>query len=128
MPGTQTFTAPAAGTALTPNMLYLGGTWDIEGEYAKTADAAETVQYSYSAKHVYIVASSADASKEVVVKVLRDGVPVAAEKGDDVDANGFVHIQASRLYTLINETAAGSHTLELQVQGAGLEAFTLTFG
>ena len=126
--GTQTFTQPAAGTTLTPNMLYLGGTWNVQGEYAQTTDASETIQYTYTAKHVYIVASSANASQEVMVKVLRDGVPIAAEKGDDVDANGFVHIQASRLYTLVNEAAEGTHTLQLQVQGAGLEAFTLTFG
>jgi thiol-disulfide isomerase/thioredoxin len=125
-PGMQTFTQPI--TALAPNMLYLGGAWDVQGQYAKTTDTSETIRYSYNAKHVYIVASSADASKEVLVKVLRDGVPVAAEKGQDVDANGFVHIQASRLYTLVNETGQGAHTVELQVQGAGLEAFTFTFG
>lgn len=124
--GTQIFTQGAM--PLTSNKLYLGGTWDVQSQFAKTTDQSETIRYAYNAKHVYIVASSADSSKEIKVKVLRDGVPVVAEKGEDVDADGYIHVQASRLYTLTNENTAGAHTIELQVQGAGLEAFTFTFG
>jgi cytochrome c biogenesis protein CcdA/thiol-disulfide isomerase/thioredoxin len=122
--GTQAMEAP--DTTPVGNVLYLSGTWNFALEYAATTDANESVLYTYTAKNVYFVAS---APNGVTVTVLRDGVPIPADvRGDDVDANGQVHIRDSRLYSLVKEKGAGTHTLELKVSGKGLQAYTFTFG
>ena len=120
--GTQTLQKPAS---MEPNALYLTGSWDFMPQYAETSSAGDRILYTYSAKSVFFVAS---ASSTVDIQVLRDGVPVSAQKGDDVDANGVAHIKEARLYKLIEETDPGQHTLEILIKGAGLQAFTFTFG
>lgn len=120
--GVQTLSFPSA---IAPNKLYLSGTWNFAGESASTTAAGAGIKYSYDAKHVYIVAGSAHGAD---ITVLRDGVPVDAQKGADVGAGGVVHIQEPRLYKLIDEQDAGVHTIEIRVNSPGLEAFTFTFG
>ncbi len=119
--GTQSFTAPALPGA---NRLYLDGSWTFEKEYASAGSGAGII-YNYSAKGVYFVASS-DAGADI--EVLRDGVPVSAGRGADVNASAVVHIQESRLYKLIDDAAAGTHVLEIRVKKGTLNAFTFTFG
>jgi cytochrome c biogenesis protein CcdA/thiol-disulfide isomerase/thioredoxin len=122
--GTQDFTLPAG--APYANTLYLGGSWDMALESASTQGAGDTVLYYYSAHDVDFVAS---ADAPVTVKVLRDGKPVGAAAGADVDpATSAVTIQAQRLYNLIHDDTPGAHTIELQISGAGLHAYTFTFG
>jgi len=123
-PGSQTLTAPADSAAAL-NTLYLGGTWNFQSEYAENTSANADIVYHYSAKDVYIVASSA---KGVTLTILVDGKPISANKGADVDANGQVHVQQSRLYTLIQGSDQEEHTIEIKVSGAGLDAYTFTFG
>ncbi len=108
--GTQTLTLPQS---MDMNKFYLDGTWDFQGEYATTKSAAKIV-YKYDAKDVYIVASS---DQPVTVNIIKDGVPA-----------GQVTIQNSGLYPLIQDSAEGTHTLELDIPSAGLNAFTFTFG
>jgi len=119
--GAQTLSAPAA---VSPDTLYLSGAWDFLPQYAQAA-AGDHIIYSYDAKDVYFVAS---ASSTADVEVLRDGAPVGALRGDDVDQNGVAHIEGARLYHLVKEQAPGRHTLELIIKSPGLEAFTFTFG
>jgi hypothetical protein len=121
--GEQTFTMPVTIAA---NHLYLGGTLYLNSEYAQTNSAEAKIIYKYQAKNVYFVAS---AGKPVKIKVTRDGgKPLGAGRGEDVDADGFTTIQADRLYKLIQDSDYGVHTLEIIIQGAGLKAYTFTFG
>jgi cytochrome c biogenesis protein CcdA/thiol-disulfide isomerase/thioredoxin len=121
--GTQSLTIPAHTSA---NALYLGGTWDFSEEYASNTAASAKIQFAYSAKNVYLVAAADSAVK---IKVLRDGQPLpAAERGADVDANGEATIQAQRLYKLIEGADYGEHTIEIEVENPGLQAYTFTFG
>ncbi len=108
--GKQTLSLPQTPA---PNKLYLGGTWDISSEYAAPEDGA-SVLYRYNAKNVYLVASAA---APVNVDVLQDGALVRT-----------VTIAASTLYPLIEDAAAGEHTLLLRVKGTGLKLYTFTFG
>ena len=117
--GEQTLTVPAQ-VAL--NGLYLGGTWNFSGEYAKSVKNSKVV-YRYNAKEVYIVAS-ADTALEM--EVWQDGKLVTAEAGADV-VNGTVTIKESKLYKLIKNSEPGEHTLELRV-GDGILLFAFTFG
>ncbi len=121
--GSQTLTLPTTQNA---NTLYLDGTWNFESQFAQNTSLSAKIVYKYSAKNVYFVASSDNGVK---VKILRDGkVLTGAEAGKDVAADGTLTIKENRLYTLVNGADYGEHTLQIEVEGAGLDAFTFTFG
>ncbi len=107
----QTLTLPAI---IQPNTLYLDGTWNFQYQYAETATDKAHIVYKYNAKHVYMVAS---AKHPVTLQLTLDGQP-----------HGTVTVQAHQLYDLIDGTDYGAHTLQIQVEGAGLDAYTFTFG
>ncbi|MBA3789326.1 redoxin family protein [Patescibacteria group bacterium] len=122
--GTSTFTLPSG--AIAPNKLYLGGSWNIEAESAVTNASGTSIEYSYTAHDVDFVAS---ASTPVTVEVFRDGVPVGNFAGADVDPKtSTATINANRLYTLVHDTSPGQHTILIKIMGAGLHAYTFTFG
>ncbi len=123
-PGSQTFTAPAISSAV-PNTLYLGGTWNLQKEYAENTSATASITYYYSAKNVYFVASS---EKGVTLTVYVDGKLISKNKGADVDAKGQVHVQESRLYTLFHSEDVEQHVIQINISGPGLDAYTFTFG
>ena len=120
--GPQSFVVPATQSA---NTLYLGGAWKILPEYAETAGAGNKIVYSYNAKNVYFVASSASGA---TVTVLLDGKPIGAAHGSDVNPDGTATIQANRLYSLVQGASYGPHTLEIDVTSGTLDAYTFTFG
>ena len=70
--------------------------------------------YKYRAQNVYLVASSKEG---VVVTIKKDGV-----------IQKTITIKEDTLYTIISGTEYGSHTLEIEVPNAGLNAFAFTFG
>jgi len=122
-PGTQTLTIPASTQ---PNALYLEGTWNFADQYATNQTANARILYQYSAKNVYMVAS---ADQPVTIQVLVDGKPVGALAGADVSpTSSTAVIQANRLYSIVQGTDYGAHTLEIIVEDPGLHAFTFTFG
>jgi thiol-disulfide isomerase/thioredoxin len=127
--GEQTLTAPTvtpqAGQTTTvppslkPNALYLGGTWNVEPQYAETvgngSGAENKIVYDYNAKNVYMVAAAT--SSPVKIDIILDGVP-----------QGSMTIKADQLYPIIQGQSYGEHVLEIDVEGAGLDAYTFTFG
>ncbi len=88
------------------------------------ANGNASIVFPYDAKNVYFVASADNAT---AVQVLLDGKPVADTAGPDV-TNGTVMIQADRLYSLVQGSDYGLHTLELDIPEPGLNAYTFTFG
>jgi cytochrome c biogenesis protein CcdA/thiol-disulfide isomerase/thioredoxin len=122
--GTHTYTTPAT---LSPNTFYLGGTWDIESEYAENTSATADIQYQYDSSNLYFVASGGGAP--VQIEVLRDGKPAGQYAGADVDPKtSMATIQGNRLYHLLKDTTPGVHTIEIKILGKGLQAYTFTFG
>jgi thiol-disulfide isomerase/thioredoxin len=121
--GVQTLSVP---NSIEPNQLYLNGTWNFQPEFAENTSSAAKIVFQYNAKNVYMVASSANG---VRAKVLIDGKPIdPSMAGSDVSSDGTVLIQADRLYNIVQGTSYGPHTLELDVEGPGLDAYTFTFG
>lgn len=108
--GTQTLALPSSPDA---NKLYLGGTWAFGPEYAENDGQAE-ILYSYSAKSVYMVASS-DQGAEADVYL-------------DGKFYKTVEIRDQKLYDIIDGSAYGAHTLRIDIKGSGLKAYTFTFG
>jgi cytochrome c biogenesis protein CcdA/thiol-disulfide isomerase/thioredoxin len=105
--------------------LYLGGVWDFMNEYAESTQSGNKIEYIYNAKDVYFVASSLQG---VRIKLTIDGKPIGNFAGADVDSNGEVFIQENRLYKLVHGSDYGRHTLQIEVEGNGLDAYTFTFG
>ena len=122
--GVQTLTLPSSPNA---NTLYLDGAWNFQPEYASNNNGGAKIEYLYKAKNVYFVAAASNGP--VKIKVTRDGgKPLGSAHGADVDANGEATISADKLYQLIGDSDYGVHTLEIQVEGPGLQAYTFTFG
>ena len=115
--GTYNLVAPSSSSALSANSLYLGGSWDFEDQYAVNQNSGATISYQYSAKNVYMVAASDNPNKPVTLQIFLDGKP-----------GGTVTVQANQLYPIIQGDAYGTHTLQINVQNPGLDAFTFTFG
>ncbi len=121
--GKQVFVLPQK---LSPNKLYLGGEWDTMQEYIQNTVAKAQIRFLYDAKSVYFVAAS---DTPVRIKVTRDGgTPLGADRGADVGADGYATIREDRLYKLVEGADYGVHTIEVEVEKAGLEAYTFTFG
>lgn len=109
--GPQTLSIPPV---LVPHTLYLGGTWNLTGEYATNVRAGATIAYRFDARNVYFVAGAAT---PVTIHVSVDG----RDLGTQV-------IQANTLYPLVSGMDFGEHTLEIIIDNPGLDAYTFTFG
>ncbi len=124
--GTQTLSLP---TTFEDNTLYLGGTWNFQSQEAD-AQGDDSIVYHFNAKELYFVAGSANANG-TDIEVLLDGKPVpASELGSDVkvvDGKTMAHITGDTLYHLIDLPDMEEHTVQIHT-GAGLKAFTFTFG
>lgn len=120
--GAQTLTIPSS---LSENKLYLGGTWNFMPQYAESAATSTTITYQYSAKNLYFVAASPSGT---TIHILQDGKPLGASAGADVDAASNAYIKEDRLYKIVANPDYGTHTIEIEVQGSGLQAYTFTFG
>lgn len=96
------------------NELYLGGTWNVQSEFAASKSANAQIVYTFEASKVYMVASS-DVAQDIEIYI--DGV-----------FSKKVTVQKNELYTLVNDTKSGQHLLEIKVPKAGFNAFTFTFG
>jgi thiol-disulfide isomerase/thioredoxin len=119
--GPQTLVRPAT---VQLNALYLAGGWNFQNPYAENTGNA-TIVYQYNAKNVYFVASAVNAT---AVQILLDGKPVTADvAGADV-TDRTVTVKDERLYTIIEGSDYGQHTLELDIPEPGLRAYTFTFG
>jgi thiol-disulfide isomerase/thioredoxin len=115
------------GGVMSPDSpLKLNGKWDFQDQYAESTSLTAEIIYPYNSKNVYLVASSKNG---VTLKILKDGKPLSpAEYGKDVSSDGTVRIKENRLYDLIDGLDYGQHTIDIKVEGAGLDVFTFTFG
>lgn len=108
--GEQIFSLPTIGSL---NKLYLGGTWNLTPEYAENKSGAE-ILFNYEAKNLYMAAGS---DKEIIAEIYRDEVLIRT-----------ITIKEERLYTLIEGSDYGRHTLRIKIPKPGLRVFTFTFG
>ncbi len=126
MVGLQNLSDPAE---INTNTLYLVGAWEFQNEFAENINPQAKIIFRYSAKNVNFVASAAN---NVTVQVFRDSRPLGNESGKDVskrNGSSIVTIREPRLYALIEDPEGyGEHTLEINIENPGLQAFTFTFG
>lgn len=105
--GVESYTPPEEKRL---NNVYLGGTWNIQKEYAEAQEDAQVI-LKYRAKDVYAVLGG-----EGVIEVYQDGKKVKD-----------IAVSSEKLYTLISDETQGEHLLELRLS-PDVELFTFTFG
>lgn len=109
--GIQILTVPV-GTNL--STLYLSGKWNFTDQYAESEDSGEKILYRFQAKNVYFVAGASNPTK---VRILIDGKETQE-----------MTIQNNSLYQIYSNQDFTEHVLEIDIEGAGLQAYTFTFG
>lgn len=109
--GIQNLTLPQGTDYAT---FYLGGKWNFTNEFAETKDSNGKILYRFQAKNVYFVAGAVNPVK---IKILIDGKQTQE-----------ITIQQNTLYNIYQGQSYGEHILEIDVEGAGLQAYTFTFG
>ncbi|MEO6509193.1 MAG: hypothetical protein ABIO02_04520 [Patescibacteria group bacterium] len=121
--GDQTFTAPSS---IQNSSFAFAGNWNVDREFA-TANQDATLQFNFSAEHVYLVMHPRKAGDKV--KVFIDNKPISAQQmGQDV-INGEVMLDTDRLYDLVDlKGKQEKHVLKLQFENDGVECYAFTFG
>ena len=120
--GLQIFTAPSVTNL---NLLYLGGRWNINSEFAESHTSGDTITYTFNAKNVYFVASSQNGTR---VRIFVDGRLVGDMAGSDVSSDGILTVKDNRLYNIVSGSNYSVHTLKIETIDSGLDAYTFTFG
>ena len=121
--GTQIF-IPSENVS--KNHFSLGGTWNIREEEAVSGSKASLV-YQFNAKQVFLVMRPPK-SGAGRVKVFLDGKLISSkDAGVDVK-DGVVTVDTDRLYRLVKLPDVSEHTLRLEFETSGIEAYAFTFG
>ncbi|MBI4149305.1 thioredoxin family protein [Candidatus Woesearchaeota archaeon] len=108
---TQSYTIPASPER---NKAYLAGRWKSNADTMELLDAQGTVQLTYHAKIVNIVAGAADGA---LLRIIVDG---KEQKN--------VFVREFDLYQLHAGEDYRERTITIQVEGKGFEISTFTFG
>jgi cytochrome c biogenesis protein CcdA/thiol-disulfide isomerase/thioredoxin len=121
--GTHTYKAQTGLLAL--GEFAYGGTWTI-GPQQALAGANATITANVQGKNVYIVLSP-PAHGDGHVGVLINGQPPnATDAGTDVH-NGYITVNAQRLYNIVAEPRDDDETIRLTFS-PGMSAYSFTFG
>ncbi len=116
--------------AFAPNLVYLEGQWENNEDSVKLVSGKGKVVLLFNAKNVNIVAGNMDAGGSKVLASI-DGAPInAGNKGTDAPAGGnfTVNVHGQKLYNVVSLQEYALKRLELDVNGAGFELYTFTFG
>nr|WP_225578415.1 redoxin family protein [Rhodanobacter sp. 7MK24] len=97
-----------------PNHYALSGIWRITDECAELAGSQGNVELRFKATKLHMVAN---ANTPITLEVTIDGKPQPP-----------VTVQGSRLYTLFESSADGSHLLKLHIPAKGLQIYSFSFG
>ncbi len=114
-------------TEIKPNMLYLKGVWDIQGEYARSSTEGSGFIHRYNAKNAYLILGASGINK---VKVTLDGKPLGAQAGKDIreeKGESYLYVSDERVYEIVKGSTYGEHTLEVTAETNALQVYSLMF-
>ncbi len=115
------YTFPAA---LPLHNFAVAGNWSFQPEFAQAAQAGDKLELHFYAKDVYLVMSS-DQAAAVQVSVVS---PAQPNQSEDVNPQGQITVQGSRLYHLAGLANSMEGTLTLQFNAPGVKVYAFTFG
>ncbi len=110
-PGAATYTFP---TNLALNTFALEGKWQFHAQDIQLQSGTGKIKLKFHSGKIFMVAASQVAA---VLKITVDGKPQPS-----------VTVQESKLYALFDSKDYTDHVIEIEVDQAGFQAFTFTFG
>jgi cytochrome c biogenesis protein CcdA/thiol-disulfide isomerase/thioredoxin len=120
------YTVPAK---LSADQWALGGSWTVTSEGALLQQPHGRIVYRFNGRDLHLVLGPTKDGRTVRFKVLLDGAAPADNRGADISGDGAGMVIEQRLYQLIRLAHPGAeHTVEVEFQDAGVEAFAFTFG
>ncbi len=111
---------------LNENNWALNGEWIIDDDKIVSAQSNVSLKINFNARKVYMVMGNT--SKEpITVKLLFNGKPMIAGKGNDV-IEGHIIVNQHRLYEVLDLPHFENGILQIISDKPGLEIYTFTFG
>ena len=119
--------APAPALAL--NEWTLAGNWKVGDESAELQQAGGRIAYRFLARDLHLVLGPAAEGPPVRFRVRIDGQPPGADRGSDINADGYGMVDSHRLYQLVRQARTGRERLfEIEFLDRGASAYAFTFG
>jgi thiol-disulfide isomerase/thioredoxin len=121
-------------TYAVPEMLMLNqwaleGDWTIESGASVLNGTEGRIAFRFHARDVHLVMGPPGPEASVPFRVLLDGQPPGDAHGMDVDEEGNGTLSQQRLHQLIRQPGPiVDRTFEIELLGAGAEAYCFTFG
>ena len=119
----------AAPAALRLNQWALSGNWTVAEQATMLNTANGQIAYRFHARDLHVVMGSATPGATVRFRVLIDGHPPGAARGDDVDEQGNGTVREPRLHQLIRQPGhITDRTVEITFLDPGAHIYAFTFG
>jgi len=107
----------------------LAGRWTVDSDRVASVESGAKIAYRFHARDVNLIMGPKPPAAAIRFRVLVDGKPPAASRGDDVDAAGAGTIAEQRTYQLIRQPKPiVDRQFEIEFLDPGVEAFDFTFG
>ena len=107
----------------------LAGDWIVHPQLAILNTAGGKIMYRFHARDLNLVLGPSDDGRPVRFRVIVDGQPPEENHGVDTDAQGNGVVDSFRLYQLVRQKGAiKDHNFTIEFEGAGVQAFSFTFG
>jgi len=115
--------------ALGLNHWTLTGVWTIGSEFAALNQSPGSIVYRFHARDLHLVLANSSPGHPIRFRVKIDGHPPGADRGFDVDADGWGSVEEDRLYQLVRQTGPiVDRTFEIEFLDVGVHAYAFTFG
>jgi cytochrome c biogenesis protein CcdA/thiol-disulfide isomerase/thioredoxin len=115
--------------SLSADQWALDGTWTVSAEGAVLQQPHGRIVYRFNGRDLHLVLGPTKDGQPVHFRVRLDGADPGPNKGADTSADGSGIVTEQRLYQLIRLAHPGDeHTVQIEFQDAGVEAFAFTFG
>jgi cytochrome c biogenesis protein CcdA/thiol-disulfide isomerase/thioredoxin len=116
-------------TVLALNEWALGGDWTVHRQQAAADAAAGRIAFRFQARDLHLVLGPSAGGKPVRFRVTIDGRAPGADRGVDVDPEGYGVVQEQRLYQLIRQDGrVEPQTFTIEFLDPGVHAYAFTFG
>jgi thiol-disulfide isomerase/thioredoxin len=122
----RAYSRPAA---LDLNEWALSGEWTVGGTQTMLNRRDGAIAYRFHARDLNLVLSPEALDTPVPFRVRLDGEPPGAAHGADTDDQGNGAVTQQRLYQLVRQPGpVTDRTFEITFDGAGVQAYSFTFG
>jgi cytochrome c biogenesis protein CcdA/thiol-disulfide isomerase/thioredoxin len=122
----QVYEAPST---LKLNHWAFAGNWQDERQIATSLAPLSAIVYRFHARDLHLVLGPSKAGKPIRFRVTIDGKAPGADRGVDIDADGYGTVTEDRLYQLVRQhSAIQDRTFRIEFLVQGVQAYSFTFG